>query len=202
MRSTIDLYSFVPFDRGSRVRWLAHELGLAITEHRLDARAGEHRGEAYRAVNPTGLVPAIVRDGVTQFDSAAICLTLAEAHRDAGLAIFEGEPGRADFLSWYFFAASTLDAATYPLLVYKMFQPDAAMLEASIQRLMPHLATIDQRMIGRDWICGRFTIADILFGHGLELQHRCGVNFAEYPAVAAYYERLKARPAAAGLIQR
>lgn len=202
MTAPIDLYSFIPFDRGSRVRWLANELGIDITEHRLDARAGEHRGAAYRQVNPTGLVPAIVREGVTQFDSAAICLTLAEAHRDAALAIFEGEPGRADFLSWYFFAASTLDAASYPLMVYKMFQPDPAMLEASVQRLMPHLATLDRRMMDRDWICGRFTIADILYGHALELQQRCDVNFAEFPALAGYYERLKARPAAAGLFRR
>jgi glutathione S-transferase len=202
MTAAIDLYSFIPFDRGSRVRWLANELGIEITEHRLDARAGEHRGEVYRKVNPTGLVPAIVRDGETQFDSAAICLTLAEAHRAAALAIFEGEPGRAEFLSWYFFAASTLDAATYPLMVYKMFQPDPAMLEASTQRLMPHLATLDRRMMDRDWICGRFTIADILYGHGLELQHRCDVNFDEFPALSGYYERLKARPAAAGLFRR
>ena len=202
MPTAVDLYSFVPFDRGSRVRWLANELGLEIREHRLDARAGDHRGAAYRHLNPTGLVPTLVRDGVVQFDSAAICLTLAETHRDARLAVFEGEAGRAEFLSWYFFAASTLDAATYPLLVYKMFQPDAAMLDASIQRLMPHLATLDGRLIGRDHVCDRFTIADIVFGHALELQNRCGVNFAEYPAVAAYYERLRARPAAAGLFRR
>ncbi|MBL0039769.1 MAG: glutathione S-transferase family protein [Xanthomonadales bacterium] len=199
MSASIDLYSFIHFDRGSRVRWLANELGLTIKEHRLDARAGEHKGAAYRAVNPTGLVPAIVQDGVTQFDSAAICLHLAETHRDAGLAIFEGEAGRAEFLSWYFFAASTMDAATYPLMVYKMFQPDPAMLEASTQRLMTHLATLDRRMLDRDWVCGRFTIADILFGHGLELQRRCDVNFAEFPGLAAYHARLKARPAGAGL---
>ncbi|MBL0030050.1 MAG: glutathione S-transferase family protein [Rhodanobacteraceae bacterium] len=140
-----------------------------------------------------------MQDGVTQFDSAAICLHLAETHRDAGLAIFEGEAGRAEFLSWYFFAASTMDAATYPLMVYKMFQPDPAMLEASTQRLMTHLATLDRRMLDRDWVCGRFTIADILFGHGLELQRRCDVNFAEFPGLAAYHARLKARPAGAGL---
>jgi len=202
MSESIQLYSFVHFDRGSRVRWLANELGIAIEEHRLDARAGEHRGDAYRQINPTGLVPAIVQDGVTQFDSAAICLTLAERHREARLAVFEGEPGRGEFLSWYFFAASTLDAATYPLMVYKMFQPDAAMLEASTQRLMVHLATLDRRMLDREWVCGRFSIADIVLGHGLELQQRCDVNFAEYPALAAYHARLKARPAAAALFQR
>ncbi|MBL0030591.1 MAG: hypothetical protein IPO95_16640 [Rhodanobacteraceae bacterium] len=59
-----------------------------------------------------------------------------------------------------------MDAATYPLMVYKMFQPDPAMLEASTQRLMTHLATLDRRMLDRDWVCGRFTIADILFGTG------------------------------------
>ena len=84
-------------------------------------------------------------------------------------------------------------------MVYKMFQPDPAMLEASTQRLMTHLAALDRRMLDRDWVCGRFTIADILLGHGLELQRRCDVNFAEFPALAAYHARLKSRPAGVGL---
>lgn len=202
MTESIALYTLVPFDRGARVRWVLNELGIAIEEHRLNARSAEHKGDAYCALNPTGLVPAIVRDGIAQFDSAAICLHLAETHRGARLAICEGEPGRAEFLSWYFFAASTLDAATFPLILFKMLQPDAAMLEASVQRLMPHLRVIDQRMIGREWMLDRFTIIDVLIAHGFELQSRCGVNFDEYPAVADYYARLKQRPAGADLFRR
>ena len=202
MTDSIALYSLAPFDRGSRVRWLLNELGLPIEEHRLNARSGEHKAEAYRALNPTCLVPTIVRDGVPQFDSAAICLYLAETHRDARLAVFEGEPGRAEFLSWYFFAASTLDAATFPLILYKMLAPDPAMLEVSVQRVMPHLRVIDERMIGREWLLDRFTIIDIVMAHGFELQSRCGVNLDEYPAVAAYYARLKQRPAGADLFRR
>lgn len=202
MSESIDLYTFAAFDRGSRVRWVANELGMTVTEHRLNARTGEHRNADFRAINPTGLVPAVVRDGVSQFDSGAICLHLAETHRDARLAIFEGEPGRAEFLSWYFFGASTLDAATFPLILYKMLQPDAAMLEASVQRVMPHLRSIDQRMIGREWMFERFTIVDVLMAHAFELQSRCDVNHAEYPAVADYYNRLKQRPAGADLFRR
>jgi glutathione S-transferase len=202
MSESIKLYSFAPFDRSARVRFVAHELGIAVEELRLSLRRGEHLEAAYRAINPTARVPTIVRNGAPQFDSAAICLSLAEAHRDARLAIFEGEPGRAEFLSWYFFAASTFDAATYPLMVYKLFEPDAAMLEASVQRLMPHLAVIDQRMIGREWMFDRFTIVDVLMAHGFELQSRCDVNFDEFPAIADYYARLKLRPAGAGLFKR
>jgi len=202
MSEKIALYSMAPFDRGSRVRWLANELGIEIDERRVNGRTGEHKGDAYRAINPTCLVPTIERDGVTQFDSAAICLHLAETHRDARLAVFEGEPGRAEFLSWYFFAASTFDAATFPLILYKMLQPDAAMLEASVQRVMPHLRLIDAHMIDREWWLDRFTIIDIILAHGFELQSRCGVNFDEYPAVADYYARLKQRTAGADLFRR
>ena len=41
MGAKIKLYSFVPFDRSCRVRWLAHELGIGIEEHRLDYAGGE-----------------------------------------------------------------------------------------------------------------------------------------------------------------
>ena len=86
MSESIELYSFAPFDRCSRVRWVANELGIAITEHRLNVRAGEHRSPEYRAINPTGLVPTMVRDGVPQFDSGAICLHLADTHPQAALS--------------------------------------------------------------------------------------------------------------------
>ncbi len=202
MTESIALYSLVGFDRGSRVRWVLNELGIAIDEQRLNGRKGEHKSDAYCAINPTGLVPTIVRDGAAQFDSGAICLHLAETHPDSRLAILEGEPGRAEFLSWYFFAASTFDAATFPLILFKMLQPDPAMLEASLQRVMPHLRVIDQRMIGREWMFDRFTIVDVVLAHGFELQDRCGVDLDEYPAVAAYYARLKQRPGGADLFRR
>ena len=63
----IKLYSFVPFDRSCRVRWLAHELGIGIDEHRLDYAGGEQKTDAYLALHPFGKVPCAIIDEVPPY---------------------------------------------------------------------------------------------------------------------------------------
>ena len=85
------------------------ELGVAYELRDLDARAGEHRGEAYAAKNPQRKLPALEIDGdeiVTE--SVAIVLTLDERHRSAALLPPPGSRERAQALRWMVFLATEL----------------------------------------------------------------------------------------------
>lgn len=89
------------------------ELGVAYEARDLDARAGEHRGDAYAAKNPQRKLPTLEIDGdeiVTE--SVAILLTLDERHRDAGLLPPPGSRERAQALRWMMFMATEL----YPIV--------------------------------------------------------------------------------------
>lgn len=55
-----------------RVRIVLAENGLEWDSHVVDLAAGEHAGAAYQAINPKGLVPALVDDGVVLIDSIDI----------------------------------------------------------------------------------------------------------------------------------
>ena len=61
------------------------------------------------AVNPMAKVPAIVHDGKTVTECAAICAYLADAFPDAGLA--PAPEDRANYYRWLFFAAGPLEQA-------------------------------------------------------------------------------------------
>lgn len=59
--------------------------GLAYEYRAVDLLAGQQHGEAYRAVNPQGLTPALIADGVVMTQSLAILEWLEETHPQPAL---------------------------------------------------------------------------------------------------------------------
>jgi glutathione S-transferase len=89
------------------------EAGVEYEVRDLDARNGEHLGEAYAAINPYRKMPTLEAEGgeiITE--SVAILLTLDERHRDAGLLPPPGSSERAQALRWMLFLATEM----YPLV--------------------------------------------------------------------------------------
>lgn len=106
------------------------ELGVAYELRDLDARAGEHRGDAYAARNPQRKLPTLeVEDGEVITESVAIVLTLDERHREAGLLPPPGSKERAQALRWMMFAATEL----YPIVEIIDYPERFAGASASIE---------------------------------------------------------------------
>ncbi len=67
------------------------------------------RGEAYLAICPTAVVPALgLPSGETILESAAICIHLTLAHPEAGLAPKAGSANHARFLQWMVYLSGSL----------------------------------------------------------------------------------------------
>ena len=63
-----------PFSCAIEVAALLDEAKIAYEAVRLDTQAGEQRGDAYKAINPKGKIPALVRDDgsvITEFPAIA-----------------------------------------------------------------------------------------------------------------------------------
>lgn len=196
MTKRIKLYSFVPFDRGGRVRWLANELGIEIDEQRLDYADGEHRRYPHMARNPFGLVPAVEIDGQPQWESVAICQRLAEQCSEPALTVGPDDPQRAEYLSWLFFGASTIDGAAFRVFKYAALQPDEARNKEAQGETLPLLVQLARHLERRDFLLGdRFTLPDIVLGHAMQLLYLVRM-LDQLPALLDYRKRLAARPAA------
>jgi glutathione S-transferase len=99
-----------PGTRSTRVLWTLEELGIPfdITVLTLD----ERRGPEHRKRHPLGRVPVLELDhGRTMFESAGICLHLADLYPEANLAPVLGATGRAFVDQWLFFAMTELEPA-------------------------------------------------------------------------------------------
>lgn len=183
--------------RSFRALWALEEAGLP---YRLRMWPFPPRALArdYLQDNPLGTVPLLV-DGATRMtESAAICHYLATRDGPGPLAVAPGEPDYGAFLNWLHFGEATLTFPQAIVLRYGRFEP--------VPRRLPQVAedygrwfgarlrAIDAALAGADHVCaGRFTAADISIGYALLLATISGCDRAFSPAVATYWERLRAR---------
>ena len=187
-----------PDARSFRVLWALEEMGLPYELHVLPfpprARAPE-----YLEVNPLGTIPAM-RDGATfMTESAAIVQYLVTRHGPSELAVpVEDEP-YGSWLNWLHFGEATLTFPQTLVLRYRTFEPGKAEVVADdyAKWFLSRLRHVDRALAdGREWLCaGRFTAADISVGYALLLAGQLKLSEKFSPAVSAYWERLKARPA-------
>ena len=116
MTNSIHIYCMAKQDRSDRVRWLLEELNVPYQDHFLDRDKGELNTPSFRKLNPMGRVPVVVDGDTVMFESAAICLYLADKFIEKGLAPKINSVERAAYLQWMVFSVASLEN-----VVAKMF---------------------------------------------------------------------------------
>ncbi|CAN1495866.1 Gst Glutathione S-transferase [Burkholderiaceae bacterium] len=76
----MQLYSFFRSGTSHRLRIALNLKGLATEYVAVDLRTEAHQSAAYKALNPQGLVPTLVKDGHVMTQSPAIIEWLEETH--------------------------------------------------------------------------------------------------------------------------
>jgi glutathione S-transferase len=178
--------------RPIRVAWVLEELGEPY-EITMIARE-EGKSEEHRARHPLGRVPVLEDEDGFVFESAAICLHLADLHPDAGLAPEPGSHERALLYQWTIFPPAELEPPLIEAAVHAQRDPDRA--AAARRRFDEAAGAVSSALDGSDYLLGgRFTVADVLVGSTLGFTERMG--FAdELPAnLRDYLARLAQRPA-------
>ncbi len=199
------LYEFPP-TRSQRARWALEELGVDYESHTVKMMAGEQNSEAYRAIHPLGVVPALKTDSYAMIESVAIVLQLIDEHPEKNLAPAPGTTERAAYYQWSVFACAELDPAVMmyfdnalrPLEAMRPpgRQHDATFAEYGRQEFAVRADALSQALDGSDYLLGtKFTGADICVGHSCFMAAHVDLPIGDYPAVEAYYERLQERPA-------
>ena len=193
----MDLY-FSPMACSMATRIAAYEAGAEINFLRVDTRASPKRvedGTEFLTLNPMGQVPVLrTDDGELIFENAVILQYIADRFPAAGLIPADG-PERRRVQGWLSFVGSELHKGAFTALLSAK-APEAAKAfarDAVVQRL----AVLDAHLTGREFLQGRFSVADAYLFVMLTWARHVALDLAPYPALAAYRDRLQARPSVA-----
>lgn len=197
--------------RSQRVLWLLEELGLPyeIVRYQRDART-MLAPPALRAVHPLGKSPVITDGEITVAESGAIVDYLLERYGEGRLQPPPGTPAQLRYRYWMHYAEGSL----MPLLVMSLImsriapgtpaplRPLARMIVGGVHKgflgpnLATHLGWVDDELARHPWFAGEdFSAADIQMSFACEAAAARGGPGARYPHIAAFLERIHARPA-------
>ena len=182
---------YMPRTRSSRVLWLLEEIG---ERYELTEIAGVQRRSAeHLRRHPLGRVPALeLGDGTTMFESAAICLQLADLYPAAGLIPAVGSSGRALVYQWVMFAVAELEG---PLFRWISELGEGTADSPARDRFTQAAVALESALSGGDWLLdAQFTVADVMCASVLQ-----GADSREmlrpWPGLEAYVQRSESRPA-------
>jgi glutathione S-transferase len=152
-------------------------------------------GVDFFSINPLGLVPALrTDDGEVLTENAAILQYIADQSPGSGIAPQGGMP-RTRLQQWLCFVGTELHKALFsPLLDPKM--PDAGKARI-LEKGDARLAYLNTYLTGREFLLDRFSVADAYLFTALNWNIATPVDLKKWPAVHAYYTRLKQRPSIA-----
>ena len=205
--------------RSQRILWLLEELGVEyeVESYRRDAASGLAPPELLE-VHPLGKSPVITDEGVTVAESGAIIEYLVHTYDDGRLLPPDGSPERLAYTYWLHYAEGTfmplmiislilnrIETAPMPFFVRPIAKGIAAKvrngyLDANVRR---NLDFMEATLAASDWFCGDdMTAADVQMSFAVEAAE-VRTNLKEaYPRLAAYLDRVRARPAYQAALKR
>ena len=181
------------------------ELGAPFELVLVDRMRAAHKSPDYLRLNPNGLIPVFVDGDLVLYESAAICLHLADSAPQAGLIPAVGSAARAHCYKWLMWLTNTMQPA---LLAY--FYPERWVEEGDVAaadvvkkhaeaRIGALLQQLDAELArhGGTWLLGgQYSVADPF----CLMLCRWTRGFAsrparDWPQIGPYLQRVLERPA-------
>jgi maleylpyruvate isomerase len=191
--AAMDLYSFFRSGTSHRLRIALRLKGLHAVYRPVDLRRGEHQQPAYKALQPQGLVPALVHEGRVLIQSPAILEWLEERHPAPAL-LPAGHDERARVRA----LAAIVGCDIHPLnnrRVLESLRADFGADDAAVRRWCARWITAGfdaiEALLAADDERGDFcfghapTLADVYLVPQVESARRFGVDLAAWPRIVA-----------------
>lgn len=191
---------YYPRNASMAPHFILNELGVDFKLILVDRKTEAQKSAEYLAINPAGRIPTLVDDGVSIFESAAICLHLAEQHPSAQLVPKLTDPERPQFFQWLMYLTNTLQAELMIYFYPKNHTTDdtqtANIVAAQVNRIGDILSLLDNKLKDKDYLVGdRLSVCDyyllmlLVWCEGFEKPPKA------YQNLASYLRNLAKRPA-------
>lgn len=204
MTKPIELY-YWPTPNGWKITIALEEMGLPYNLHLVNIGAGDQFKPDFLKIAPNNRMPAIIDpegpDGepIAIFESGAILQYLA---RKTGKFGGTSERNRIEvdqWLMWQMGGLGPMAGQAHHFLKYAPAMDPSNDLPYAKDRYRNETGrlygVLNRRLEGRDYVAGEYSIADMAIWPWASLWKNQEQDIAEFPHVAAWLDRMYARPA-------
>ena len=196
----IDVYSWAT-PNGHKIHILLEECGLSYRAHPIDIGKGEQFTPEFLEISPNNKIPAMTdSDGpdgkpISLFESGAMMVYLAGK---TGKFLGKTDRERYNVLQWLMFQMGGLGPMLGQCHHFRIYAPEK--IEYAINRYTNEAkrlyGVLDRQLAKTPFIAGKtYTIADMAIWPWLRNWKNQGIEMADYPHVAKWFETIGKRPA-------
>jgi glutathione S-transferase len=182
-----------------KVLWTCREIGIEYQREDWGTGFAPTNTSEFLDMNPNGLVPVIEDEAGALWESNTICRYLAAKRGRADLLPANAR-ARAGVEQWMDWQATDLNASwRYAFLALVRRDPffqDTRQIETSVAEWNARMGILERRLaVTGAFAAGPdFTLADVVLGLSVNRWLMTPIERPNYPAAAAYFDRLKQRP--------
>ncbi|MFM6999492.1 MAG: glutathione binding-like protein [Limnohabitans sp.] len=202
----IDLYTW-PTPNGHKIHIMLEECGLPYKVHPINIGTGDQFKAAFLKISPNNKIPALVdSDGpdgqpIALFESGAILLYLAAK---TGKFLPQSDRAKYDVLQWLMFQMGGVGPMLGQAHHFRIYAPEK--IEYGINRYTNEAkrlyGVMDKQLRSHDWIAGdEYSVADMAIFPWLRSWQNQGIDWADYPHLKAWFDRIAERPAVQKAVQ-
>lgn len=196
----IDVYTW-PTPNGHKVHIMLEECGLSYRALPINIGKGDQFQPDFLKISPNNKIPAIIDpegpDGqpISVFESGAILLYLAEK---TGRFMPVSVRGRYDVLQWLMFQMGGVGPMLGQAHHFRIYAPEKVpyAIDRYTNEARRLYGVMERQLQTHAYIAGdEYTIADIAIFPWLRSWQNQGIDWAEFPTLKAWFERIGERPA-------
>jgi glutathione S-transferase len=176
-----------------RTRVVLHEKGIDFDVNEVDLST---KSEEFLSVSPYGKVPVLRVNGTSLYESNIVNEYLDEVY-DSPRLMPDDPQERASVRSWMAFADDYFFPSIYRVRMGLQRGYSEDEIQEAMEKLDDSLSRLEHQLEGREYLAGRYTLADIAQAgnlHRLRQLAKSGeVSLEKYPSVVAWMERVESR---------
>jgi glutathione S-transferase len=182
-----------------KVLWTCREIGIEYQRDDWGIGFAPTNTSEFLDMNPNGLVPVIEDEAGVLWESNTICRYLAAKHGRTDLLPANAR-ARAGVEQWMDWQATDLNASwRYAFLGLVRRDPsfqDAGQIKTSVAEWNARMGILERQLAATGAFAAgsNFTLADVVLGLSVNRWLMTPIERPNYPAAAAYFDRLKQRP--------
>ena len=196
----IDLYYWTT-PNGHKITMFLEETGIPYRIVPVDIGTGAQFAPEFLAIAPNNRIPAIIDHDpagggapLAVFESGAILLYLAEK---TGRLLPADLRGRTQVSQWLFWQMANLGPMAGQNHHFARYAPERIpyAIERYVNETNRLYGVLNERLTGRSFIAGDYSIADIACYPWIVPHERQGQKLADFPHLARWFHAIRERPA-------